>query len=293
MIKSMTAFARADLIREDVSVSLEIRGYNSRYLDQAIKIPQMYITIEDKIRRVIADRITRGRIELKASIRDDSETAEKFTVNEVMARSYYDALMLLKKTLNLEEGIPFEVVAKKNGVVESSEQEIDSEKIWGVVSDCLERLLEEFDAMKAVEGQALAADLKSRVAFIEDCISRIEELTPDMLHHYQEKLRERINILTNGLADIDPARIAQESALLADRSDISEEIIRTRSHLDQFRQLMEAPSPSGRPLNFLLQEFNREFNTMGSKAGSAQISHIVVSAKTELEKIREQTQNIE
>jgi uncharacterized protein (TIGR00255 family) len=157
----------------------------------------------------------------------------------------------------------------------------------------LENLLADFDAMKNAEGHALESDLASRLAFIEDCINRIEEESSGVPGYYQERLRERINALTNGVVEIDPARIAQESALLADRSDISEEIVRARSHLNQFRQIMKASAPSGRPLNFLLQEFNREFNTMGSKAAKALISHLVVSAKTELERLREQIQNIE
>jgi uncharacterized protein (TIGR00255 family) len=293
MIKSMTAFARSELSGEDVSVSLEIRGYNSRYLDLAIKIPPIFTAIEDKLRRILTEKISRGRIELKVVIQDASELSETFSINEVLAQSYFNTLTQLKSSLNIEADIPLELVAKKNGVIESYEHELNTEKIWKVVQGCLDKLLDEFDAMKTVEGQALETDLSSRLTFIEDCINQIENQAVGMLAYYQEKLRERINSLTNGVVEIDPVRIAQESALLADRSDISEEIIRGRSHLAQFRQIMGALSPSGRPLNFLLQEFNREFNTMGSKAGKALISHVVVSAKTELEKLREQIQNVE
>jgi uncharacterized protein (TIGR00255 family) len=293
MIKSMTAFARAELSREDVTVSIEMRGYNSRYLDFAIKIPQVYSAVEDKIRRFLAERITRGRIELKIFIQDALEIAETFTVNEALAQEYLNALTRLRTALNVETEVPFDLVAKKNGVIEAVEHEMNTEKIWETVKDCLEMVLHDFNTMKATEGRAIEADLESRLTFIEDCINRIEDQANGMLSYYQEKLRERINTLTNGVVEIDPIRIAQEAALLADRSDISEEIVRARSHLIQFRQIMKAPSPSGRPLNFLLQEFNREFNTMGSKTGKALISHVVVSAKTELEKLREQIQNVE
>jgi uncharacterized protein (TIGR00255 family) len=293
MIKSMTAYARAELSADDISVTIEIRGYNSRYLDVAVKIPQAYTVVEDKLKRALSEKISRGRLELKVAIDDPSETPETFTVNEALACAYFDALTKLKNALNPETDIPFELVAKKTGVIESTEHEINADKIWSAVSSCLDKALLDFDAMKLAEGRAINADIISRLGFIEDCISRIEVLASDMPGYYQEKLRERINALTNGLVEIDPARIAQESALLADRSDISEEIVRARSHIAQFHQLMEAPSPSGRPLNFLLQEFNREFNTMGSKAGKALISHLVVSAKTELEKLREQIQNVE
>jgi uncharacterized protein (TIGR00255 family) len=135
--------------------------------------------------------------------------------------------------------------------------------------------------------------MENRLAVIEGHIQSIEERASELLASYQQRLAERIQTLTRGLVEIEPSRIAQEAAFLADKSDISEEISRARSHLDQFRQLMQVPEPAGRPLNFLLQEFNREFTTMGSKAGNADIAHIIVSAKTELEKIREQVQNIE
>jgi uncharacterized protein (TIGR00255 family) len=293
MIKSMTAFARSEISCEDISVSMEIRGYNSRYLDLAIKIPQNYAVIEDRLRRVLTERIARGRIELKVVIDEASETAETFTVNEALAEAYYSALARLKTALNVQADVPFELVAQKNGVIQSAENEIDTEKIWENTQRCLEKILSDFDDMKRAEGRAIESDVTARLEFIEECIHRIEAQSSGMLAYYQEKLRERINALTNGIVEIDPARIAQESALLADRSDISEEIVRARSHAAQFRQIMKASAPSGRALNFLLQEFNREFNTMGSKAGKALISHLVVSAKTELEKLREQIQNVE
>lgn len=289
----MTAFARSDLTTDVCSVAIEIRGYNSRFLDMALKIPQQYMAIEDKLRKAIAEQITRGRIELKLTIQDAAENAETFEVNQAMAVSYFDALTRLKKSLNLEIEIPLEIIAKKTGVIESAEEDINVEKIWGTVYPCLLRAFKDFESMKANEGTAIAADLNEKLAFIENCICSIENHTCDMLTHYQERLKERIKALTNGLIDIDPNRIAQEAAFLADKSDISEEIVRAKSHITQFRQLMEGCSPSGRSLNFLLQEFNREFNTMGSKACNAIISHLVVSAKTELEKIREQVQNAE
>lgn len=293
MIKSMTAFASADLSSEICSVAIEIRGYNSRYLDVAVKIPPPYTAIEDKLRHVIAEQITRGRIELRVTIQDAEESPETFKINETMAGSYFDALTRLRKTLNWDVEIPFEIVAKKNGVIESEQLDVNTDKIWDAVSPCLLRALKGFESMKAAEGIAITADLNEKLAFIQDCICRIENQACDMPALYQEKLKERIKALTNGLVDIDPGRIAQEAAFLADKSDICEEIVRAKSHISQFRQLMEADSPSGRALNFLLQEFNREFNTMGSKAGNTTISHLVVSAKTELEKIREQIQNVE
>ena len=210
-----------------------------------------------------------------------------------MANAYYNTLVQLKNHFKMDAEIPLALLCSKNGIIETSDLEVNADDIWQALEKCLDSALSDFDAMKINEGDSLKADLENRLAFIEDCISEIESMTDGLLNIYQEKLKTRITALTRGLVDIDPARIAQEAAFIADKSDISEEIVRSKSHLGQFRQLLADKAPCGRPLNFLLQEFNREFNTMGSKAGDADIAHVIVSAKTELEKIREQVQNVE
>ncbi len=293
MIKSMTAFARSDLSDDKFSVNIEIRGYNSRHLDVALRLHQRYGILEEKIRKAIAASVTRGRVEIKISISESEETAGAFSLNESMASAYYDVLVNLKEKFALKNDIPLDILAQKNGIIENADQEIDVDEIWQVVEKCANNALKNFDDMKTAEGDALAIDVTKRLDFIETCILEIEKKTKGLLSRYQEKLKTRITALTQGIIDIDPARTAQEAAFIADKSDISEEIVRAKSHLKQFRQLMAEAAPSGRPLNFLLQEFNREFNTMRSKAGDADLAHIIVSAKTELEKIREQVQNIE
>ena len=289
----MTAFAGSDLADDKFSVNIEIRGYNSRHLDIALRLTQQYGALEEKIRKAIANRVGRGRVEIKISISESAETADAFSINESMASAYYDALVNLKERFALKSDIPLDLLAQKNGIIEQADPEIDVDQTWQVVEECANNALKHFDAMKITEGDALAIDLTARLDFIEACIIEIEKKTEGLLSRYQEKLKARITALTQGMIEIDPARTAQEAAFIADKSDISEELVRAKSHLKQFRQLMAAPEPSGRPLNFLLQEFNREFNTMGSKAGDADLAHIIVSAKTELEKIREQVQNIE
>jgi uncharacterized protein (TIGR00255 family) len=293
MIRSMTAYADTELTIDETRVSMEIRGYNSRYLDFTNRIPPTYQFLEDKIRQAVSEKIARGRIEIKLSVQSASEAPESFEVNTSMAEGYYAALKTLKEHLHLEEPVPLSLMAAKSGVIEPAKTEIEAESIWSAVSETLEQALSELMDMKIAEGENIAADLNKRLDTIEGIIQKIKKNASGLLEIYQERLSERINTLTHGLIDIDNARIAQEAAFLADKSDISEEIVRARSHLDQFRQLMGAPEPAGRSLNFLLQEFNREFNTMGSKAGHADISHTIVAAKTELEKIREQVQNIE
>jgi len=293
MIKSMTAFAGSDLSTDKFSVNIEIRGYNSRHLDIALRLAQQYGILEEKIRKAIADRVTRGRVEIKISISESAETAGAFSINESIASAYYDVLVNLKERFALKSDIPLDLFAQKNGIIEHADPKIDVDETWQAVGECVNNAFKHFDAMKINEGESLAVDLTERLNFIEACITKIEEKTDGLLNLYQEKLKTRITALTQGMIEIDPARTAQEAAFIADKSDISEELVRAKSHLKQFRQLMAAAEPSGRPLTFLLQEFNREFSTMGSKAGNADLAHIIVSAKTKLEKIREQVQNIE
>ena len=293
MIRSMTAYAGAELTRSQVRVEIEIRGYNSRNLDMAVKMPPGYQYLEEKIRSVVAGQVTRGRVEIRLSIQCEAAAEEAFQINEAAADGYYAALRRLAGRFQISEDIPLSLLAAKSGIIEPAQSETDAEAVWQAVSEALSQTLDTFTEMKITEGRHTAQDLENRLAVIEAAIEEIENRASDLLDIYQQRLKERIHSLTQGMTDIDEARIAQEAAILADKSDISEEINRSRSHLNQFRQLMEAPDPAGRPLNFLLQEFNREFNTMGSKVGNAAISHIIVSAKTELEKIREQVQNIE
>ena len=293
MIKSMTGYAGSDISTDKLTLTLEIRGYNSRHLDIALKIPSRYAMLEEKIKKAVSERVARGRVEIKLFIQETTENTNIFRINEPLALAYYDALIKLKSTCRLEENISLALLSTKNGIIETAEPGINPDDIWTGLEESLHTALVEFDAMKKIEGAALAADLNERLQFIENAIHTIESKTDSLLPLYQEKLKTRITALTQGMIDIDPVRIAQEAAFIVDRSDISEEIVRAVSHLNQFRQLMTLPEPAGRSLNFLLQEFNREFNTMGSKTGDTDVAHMIVAVKTELEKIREQIQNVE
>lgn len=293
MMKSMTGYAGADLATDKLNLSVEIRGYNSRHLDIALKMPSRYAILEEKIKKAVSEMVTRGRVEIRLTITEQATAGDLFQVNEAMALGYRDALQRLTAACGLDESPSLALLAAKNGVIETAESVIHPDEIWQAVEETLLKALAEFDAMKQAEGASLAADLNGRLDFIDAAIRAIEEKTDSLTALYQEKLKLRIAALTQGVIEIDPVRIAQEAAVMADRSDISEEVVRASSHLTQCRRLMNASEPAGRPLNFLLQEFNREFNTMGSKAGDADIAHTIVRVKTELEKIREQIQNIE
>ncbi len=293
MIKSMTAYARSDFTAPALSIAVEIRGYNSRHLDTALKLYHRYALLEDKIKKTLSRAVTRGRVEIRVSITETVENQQLFTINAPMADAYYETLSALKNRLHLTADISLELLATRSGIIDTADPEVNTDAIWPHLETCLNTALADFDAMKKTEGTALEADLKERLAFIESRIDEIESRADGLLPVYQEKLKNRITALTQGMVEIDPARIAQEAAFLADKSDISEELVRARSHLMQFRAMMKEAASCGRSLNFLIQEFNREFNTMGSKAADADIVHVIVAAKTELEKIREQIQNIE
>ncbi len=290
---SMTAYARAECKVDKFTAVIEIHSYNSKYLDIMLRLPHGYESLESEMKSVISENISRGRIEIKTRLMDDSDDAYTFEINESKAQSYLNALNKLKTLLKADKDIPLELVATSNGIIKPAETEKDLESHWPVILDCLQKAIVDLKHMRKKEGEFLFNDFKGRLDYIEESISMIEKESSDLLPLYQERLKERITALTKGIIEIDPGRIAQEAAILADKSDISEEIVRAKSHVKQFRKIMEAGEPAGRKLNFLLQEFNREFNTMGSKSGNTDVSHRIVSVKSELEKLREQVQNVE
>lgn len=293
MLNSMTAFAGAETDENDLSITLEIRSYNSKNLDISLRMTSAWQTLEERVKRMISERINRGRIEIKLQVSDRSEKALAFDIDEAKASSYHKALLQLKESLGLAGEVSLDMIYSTPGIIKPAETVRDPEVDWPVVSTCLEKALSDLITMRRKEGAFMEKDLTGRLDFIESALRDIEASAGNLPIQYQERLSERITKLTEGQVALDAARIAQEAAILADRSDISEEIVRADSHIQQFRHIMGGDAPSGRKLNFLLQEFNREFNTMGSKAGSASVSHTIVDVKSELEKIREQVQNVE
>ena len=289
----MTAYARAEKTKKKFNVLTEIRSYNSRYLDIALRIPHGYTALEEKIKSLVAEKVARGRIEINLQINDDSDEAYSFEVNISKARAYYESLVRLKDQLDLNSEISIEFIVREGGVVRPAEYARDMEAVGSVVADCINAAMVELIAMRQKEGDFIALDISRRINDIEKSVHQIEKESSDLLFYYQQRFKDRIAVLTKGLVEIDSDRIVQEAAFLADKSDISEEVVRATSHLKQFLTIMDSKEPAGRKLNFLLQELNREFNTMGSKTEKASVSHMVVEVKSELEKIREQLQNVE
>lgn len=293
MIKSMTAYASAESSTNELMVSTEIRAYNSRYLDIALRVPSGYIALEEKLKELISGQVMRGRLEVKIQIKNDSEETNGFEIDRLKAQSFHSVLDQLRAEFGVKSEISLELLLSPGGIIKPVEAAKDTDAIWPAVKDCISQALDQLDVMRKREGDFIARDLFARLERIERRLDQIKSKSSGLLALYQQQLKERVLLLTQNMVDIDAGRIAQEAAILADRSDISEEIVRAASHLMQFRHLMQSDEPAGRKLNFLLQELHREFNTMGSKVGSAEVSHIIIDVKSELEKIREQIQNVE
>lgn len=289
----MTAFSRADILKDDFQVDIEIRSYNSRHLDISLKLPHGCASLENRIKSFLSEHVARGRIETRIQVKDQSEDAYAYEINTAKAGAYHNALKQMADLLKLDKAAITTDILVNAGVIQAASSETDDAVLWPVVKACLEKVTTDLDAMRTKEGDHIATDFEDRLEFIEKNLKKIKDESAGLPQIYKERLMDRIATLTGGVVEIDPARIAQEAAILADKSDISEEIVRANSHLAQFREIMHGDEPAGRKLNFLLQEFNREFNTMGSKTGKADVSHLIVSVKSELEKIREQVQNIE
>lgn len=293
MIKSMTGFAAAEVIAGDITAAVDIRAYNSRYLDINLRLPSSYMSLEEKIKGAINRRVVRGRLEVKVQIKDASEGSIVFEIDWARARGMRQALAELTDKLDLKNEISVDHLLTVGGMVKPVDTADNTDKIWSNLEDCLNQALDELEAMRSKEGDFIAEDIASRLNFIDQCLNEIRGDSNNLLEQYQERLKERIAALTQETVELDAGRLAQEAAYLADRSDISEEIVRADSHVRQFRHIMQSEEPGGRKLNFLLQELHREFNTIGSKIGHADTAHRVVDVKAELEKMREQIQNVE
>ena len=293
MIKSMTAFAAAEDTVGELTVKIEVRSYNSRHLDIFLRIPPICQPIEEKIKGLIADRFARGRLETRVQLDDRSAEASALEIDLARAKAVLSALRELKSQFDFKDDITLDMLTGAGGILKTVEKPQEEDIIWPAIKNCMIGVLDDLETMRKKEGAFIAKDFKKRLKFIHAHLKQIRKKSNGLLNEYQERLKERISSLTQNIVELDPARIAQEAAFLADRSDISEEIVRAESHLNQFNEIINAVEPAGRKLNFLLQELNREFNTMGSKIGNAEVAHLVIEVKSELEKMREQIQNVE
>lgn len=293
MIKSMTAFGRAEKTVNGCTCSVEMRCVNRRYCEIVVHMPGELLSLEDSVKKQIGAKISRGRMEVTVKRQADLSEVPQVQVNLPLAKSYYRALCHLDEVLGTDEGVRLETVLAMDKIVVPSEPKLDLKKTQEALSLCVDEALEHIDGMRIREGERIYEDFQHRLGAVEKEVSDLKQMAPSVFADYRNKLAERITRLTEGKVDLDENRLAQEAAFLADKSDVTEEIVRIESHLEQFRVMIDSGGAVGRALDFLLQELNREINTIGSKAGDAALSQKVVGIKSELEKIREQVQNIE
>lgn len=292
MIKSMTGFGRAVAETDGYVITVEIKSVNHRYFEFSSRIPRQYGFLDDKLKSYINSRVSRGKVECYVSIDALNTEATQVVVNNTLASAYVSALKELSKNYDLKEDFGASTVARFQDVLVVKKADEDEEKIWSYVKSVTDTALDKFIAMRTVEGEKMKNDISSRADYILSCVEYIEKRSPETVKEYNDKLVERVHDLI-GDVSLDEGRVIQEVAIYADKVAVAEETVRLRSHLDQLKAFINADEPVGRKMDFLVQEINRETNTIGSKANDVDIARKVVDIKAEVEKIREQIQNIE
>jgi uncharacterized protein (TIGR00255 family) len=292
MIRSMTGYGSADLERDGQRLSAEVRSVNHRFCEVSIRAPKLISLFEDQIRQVIQEKFSRGKITIGLSWSGVGEGGEVLALNTPVVEKYVALLQQLRDRYRLSAELNVSTLATLPDVFTWEHTALSDEQTWSLVKTVVDRACENMNAMKAREGEALARDLEKRLGILRAELDRVVERAPFRPQEAKERLMSRLKVMLDDV-EMDPARIAQELALMADRLDCTEECVRLSAHLDQFRSLMDGPELAGRKLNFLLQEMNREANTIGSKANDVEIAHAVIVIKDEIERLREQVQNVE
>lgn len=292
MVKSMTGYGRAEETFEGCTITVELRSVNNRYLDCNIRMPRLYLFAEDKMKTQVQNCISRGKVDVFVTLDNTGTEQVDITINEAVADGYYAALCQLNERYHLSGEISAALLSRFPDVLLAQKAEEDVEQVAGQICIVLEKALADFDQMRSAEGQRLYEDILTRAATIEEHVAVIEQRSPQTVAEYRARLEAKMaEVLSN--TQLDPARILTEAAIFADKVAVDEETVRLRSHIDQLRSMLKDGGAVGRKLDFLIQEFNRETNTIGSKCSDLEIARHVVDVKAEIEKIREQVQNIE
>lgn len=292
MVKSMTGYGRAEDTLNGCTITVELRSVNNRYLDCNVRMPRLYLFAEETIKSRVQNTISRGKVDVFVTLDSTGGEQVQVSVNQPLADGYYAALTQLAERYGLSKDISVSLLSWFPDVLLAEKAEEDVEQRAQDICSVLDRALADFDQMRTREGARLEADVLSRAARIEELVGKVEERSPQTVAEYRAKLEARMNeVLSN--TQLDPARILTEAAIFADKVAVDEETVRLRSHIGQLRHMLEQGGATGRKLDFLIQEFNREANTIGSKCSDIDIARHVVDIKAEIEKIREQVQNIE
>lgn len=292
MIKSMTGYGGARGFAEGLEISVELKSVNNRYLDLSVRLPRSFLFAEDAVKATVQRHISRGKVDVFVSVDSAAAGDMIVKVNEPLLKGYMDAVMRISEEYGLPNDVTAMSVSRFPDVLSVERRDLDAEAISAGIAAVTERALEDFDAMRLREGEKLRDDVLAKLGVIESLIGTVERESPRTVAEYRARLESRMAEVL-GTAGIDENRILAEAAIFADRVAVDEETVRLRSHISQLRIMINGSSPTGRKIDFLIQEFNREANTIGSKCQNSDVAHAVVDLKSEIEKIREQIQNIE
>lgn len=292
MLKSMTGYGRCERIAGGKKILAEIKSVNQRFTDYNIKVPRHLAFLEDKVRELASTKISRGKVDIYISLESYEDADKEITLNEALAKNYVDVLRQMKTTFNLDGEITVNTVSRFSDIFKSERKEEDQEVLWGLVSDVLLEALDSFVAMREREGERIQKDLCERIDYMKTLAQKVDERSPQSVAEYRERLYAKIKEIIED-REIDEARVLTEVAIFSDKVAVNEETVRLSSHFEEFYSIINFSEPAGRRLDFLLQEINREVNTIGSKAQDLYIAKTVVELKGEIEKVREQIQNIE
>jgi uncharacterized protein (TIGR00255 family) len=294
MIKSMTGFGRSEYADEKRVITVEIRSVNHRYCDISVRMPRRYSFAEDKIKSTVKEVVRRGKIDVSVIVENKAADDVRIQLNTAVARQYMESLNELRSTLGMDDPIRLEYIASMPDVLKSVPDVEDEEEITALFCRAVSEAVKHHDEMRTVEGAKLAEDILMRSGIVDGLVKEIEERSPETVKEYTEKLRTRINEMIGGNVVATEERILLEAAVFADKINVTEETVRLSSHIRQLENIISKSSqPDGKKLDFLVQEMNREANTIGSKANDIEITNRVLAIKSEIEKIREQVQNIE
>ena len=292
MIRSMTGFGRCEEVINGRDIIVEIKSVNHRYFEFSSRITRGYGFLDEKLKSYLQSKISRGKIDIYASIETMEDTDAQVLVNHSLAAGYVNALRELAQRYNLRDDISVGTVSRYSDIFTVHKAPEDEQIIWDAVRKVTDQALSAFIKMRETEGARLKADVLQRAETILETVGKIEERSPQTVSEYQQKLTQKLNEMLND-TNIDEQRILTETAIFADKIAVSEETVRLRSHFEQFSKMLNSNEAVGRKLDFIVQEMNREANTIGSKCIDSQIAYMVVDIKAEIEKIREQIQNIE
>ena len=297
MIRSMTGFGRGEYVDEVSKVTVEMRSVNHRYLDIFVKMPRKYSFAEDAIKAAVKERLHRGKVEINVMVDNIGQSDSDVILDKELAAKYYKALTELSETFETGDltGPSLSLLAKMPDVIKTAAAEEDEDAVKLRLLGALSEALDDFCSMREAEGEKLAADLSARADIVSDIRSRIEERAPEVEKEYAAKFRARVEEILGGAFEVPEERIALEAAIFADKANITEELVRLDSHVSQLRSFLRSDGSDsiGKKIDFLIQEMNREANTIGSKSNDREITSMMLDLKAEIEKIREQVQNIE